>query len=161
MNGKYLRIIDESIRLELNISDIYRIFSSTFLEHCNFWWQLAIEERNHAALLKSTKECFAPMEMVPADLVFPDLELLKSTNDRLELMIEKFSLTPPSQEKAFITAYELEKTAGEMHYQKFMDKKGDYKIEKIFQDLNGHDKDHAQRILSRMSQYQIEHTIDS
>jgi ferritin len=154
MDEKLLQIIDESIRLELNVSNVYRIFSSLFTEHCNFWWQLAIEEKNHAALLKSVKECFVPIKKVPVGMMSPDLKLLKDTNSKIEMLIKEYRVNPPTLENAFNIAYNLEQSAGEVHYQTFMKKIENQCVEKIFQQLNGDDRDHAQRIFSYMENMQ-------
>jgi hypothetical protein len=161
MDKRLLQIVDESIQLELNVSDLYKLFSYTFQEHRDFWWRLVIEEKNHAALLKSVKECFAPIGMVPIGLLFPDLKLLKDTNNKIEMLVAKYKLDPPSRKEAFDTAYQLEQSAGEMHYQTFMERKGVDKVEKIFRELNGDDRDHAQRIHLQMSCYRSDHTINS
>ncbi len=158
MDKRLLQMVDESIQLELNVSDLYKLFSSMFPEHRDFWWRLVIEEKNHAALLKSVKECFAPMGMVPMGFLFPDLELLKDTNNKIEMLVIKYKRDPPSLKEAFNTAYLLEQSAGEIHYQTFMERKEDNKVEKIFRELNGNDRDHALRIHSQMSSYRIEHT---
>ena len=44
MNKKLSQLIDESIKLELNVAKIYMFFSDTFPEDSNFWWQLGLEE---------------------------------------------------------------------------------------------------------------------
>jgi rubrerythrin len=150
VDERILQIIDESIQLELNVSNVYKIFASLFSEHRNFWWRLVIEEKNHAALLKSLQECFVPVKMVPVCLLCPDLKMLKDTNDKIEMLVKEYKVDPPSLKKAFDTAYNLEQSAGEIHYQTFMQKLTNQRVEKIFQELNGDDKDHAQRILSYM-----------
>ena len=157
MDERLLQIIDESIQLELNVSHVYKMFSSLFSEHRDFWWQLVIEEKNHASLLKSVKECFVPIKMVPIGLLSPDLKVLKDTNDKIEKLVKEYEIDPPSLKKAFNTAYSLEQSAGEIHFQTFMKKSENYRVEKIFRELNGDDRDHAQRIFSYMTFHQIEH----
>ncbi len=154
MDKKLVQIIDESIYLELNVSRLYRIFAFAFSEYYIFWWRLVMEEQNHAALLKSVKECFVPINRVPIDLLAPEAELLKDSNNKIELLIKAYELNPPSLTEAFNTAYAVEQSAGEIHYQTFMEKRPEQPVEKIFQKLNGDDKDHAQRIISFMSPFQ-------
>lgn len=151
MSEKLLQILDESIRLELSVANLYKIFSSFFQEYRGFWWRLVIEEQNHAALLRSVKECFIPINMIPTGLLSPDLQLLKDTNKTIERMVEKYKTDHLSLEEAFNIAYKLEKCAGEIHYQTYMEKKDEPRVEKIFQELNGDDKDHAMRILLQMN----------
>ncbi len=43
MNKKLSQLIDESIKLELNVAKIYMFSSETFSEDSDFWWQLGLE----------------------------------------------------------------------------------------------------------------------
>ena len=52
----------------------------------------------------------------------------------------------PSFEDAYYEAIKLESSAGEFHFQVLMTEESDSKIVKIFQKLNGDDKDHNKRI---------------
>ena len=62
----------------------------------------------------------------------------------------------PSREDAFNLALKLAQSAGEIHFQQFMEKSSGSKLDLIFKRLNGDDKDHAMRILSYMKDYGIE-----
>ena len=44
--------IDESIQLELNISELYMIFNQAHTEDADFWRKLAEEELNHAEIVR-------------------------------------------------------------------------------------------------------------
>ena len=61
-------------------------------------------------------------------------------------LINKFNQKPPTREKALSTAYKLENSAGELHFQQFMNTESDDTVAKVFQHLNADDKDHAERI---------------
>jgi hypothetical protein len=56
MENIFSLIADESINIEFNISELYLIFHRAFSEHEDFWWQLALEEKNHAGLIKTAKQ---------------------------------------------------------------------------------------------------------
>jgi len=43
MDKKLSEMIDEAIKVELNVSTIYEIFSKSFVEDSDFWSQLVIE----------------------------------------------------------------------------------------------------------------------
>jgi len=150
MNKEFTALFDESVKLEHHVADLYFLFHELFLEDKAIWWQLALEERNHAALIRSGKEFFKPLGKFPHELLAPVLQHLKDTNSRLSSQIKKLKETSPSREEAFKIALEIENSAGELHYQKFMDRKVNSKLQDIFQQLNKDDKDHAKRISSYM-----------
>lgn len=143
-------IINESIILELNISDLYLLFNSLFPQDSNFWWQLTLEEKNHAALIRSGKEFFVMQDIFPDDILDGSFEELKNTNNYLLSLIKKYKATTPTREIAFNTAHKIENSAGELHYQLFLEKEAKSKADTIFQKLNNDDRDHAIRIRSYM-----------
>jgi len=153
MNKDFAAIIDESIKLELHAADLYFLFHKLFLEDADFWWKLVLEEKGHAALIRSAKETFEPIGKFPHDLLAPVLKELIDTNSRLDSLIKKYEETSPSREEAFNIAFEIENSAGELHFQKFMDKKVDSKIDEMFKQLNRDDLDHAKRISSYMASH--------
>ena len=149
------RIVDESIQLELNIAKLYISFHETFPEHGDFWWALHIEENNHAALIRSVKEHFVPSGQFPSDLLSSKLNELKETNSKIALLIKRYEHQPPTEAETFNVALELEESAGEIHFQKFMDKEEDSILYKIFQKLNRDDKNHALRLRSYMDTHDL------
>ena len=52
------QLLEESIKLELNVSKLYGIFSSAFPEDADFWKKLSLEEENHAVLIKLVRVNF-------------------------------------------------------------------------------------------------------
>ncbi|MDH3974266.1 MAG: hypothetical protein OEV42_08305 [Deltaproteobacteria bacterium] len=147
------KIMDESIKLELNISKLYTLFLRIFPEHRDFWWTLSIEEKNHASLLLAGKHHFARFSMMPENMLAAKLEKLEMINDELELLIYKLARIPPSEEDAFDLAIGIEESAGEVHFQNFMQKRSDKPLEKIFHKLNSGDEDHADRIRRYKAKY--------
>lgn len=154
------KLIDESITLEKNIGRLYEVFAKLFPEDKNFWWELVLEEKNHAAILRAGKESYLEVNFFPDDILANSPEKLSSINKELKLLIDKFEKKSVSRETAFTIAYKLEKTAGEIHFQEYMDKKPESEMDRIFQQLNRDDKDHAERILSYMENNNI-HTEDT
>jgi len=150
MEAGFLEIVDESINLELNASRLYTLFHETFPEHAGLWWGLVVEEKNHAALLRSIKECFAPAEIFPAELLASSLQVIQKNNAELLRLIKQFEKVPPTVEESFRVALELEQSAGEAHYQQFMGRQVESRIDLIFQKLNKEDKNHAERLLAYM-----------
>ena len=155
MNNDVTSLIEESINLELNVSKIYTHFYKLFPDDAAFWWKLVVEEKNHAALIRSGKEYFEPLRKFPHDLLAPLLQILKDANSRLDSLIKKYEETPPSREEAFNIALKTEESAGELHFQKFMDKEANSTTDNIFKELNKGDKDHAKRIRCYMEEHGI------
>jgi hypothetical protein len=147
-------LADESITQELLVSEMYLLFHAIFPEDAPFWWRMVEEERNHAALIRSACEYFAPVDRFPEKLVIQNLSLLRETNKKLRTLLETLSKDPPTRREALSTALELETLAGELHFQQFIDDKNLSAVEKIFRQLNGHDVEHADRIRVYMEQHE-------
>ncbi|MDP6925187.1 MAG: hypothetical protein R2568_08465 [Candidatus Scalindua sp.] len=141
--------------LELNVSELYKIFSEAFSEHAGFWWKLVLEEKNHAALIRSGKDHYEPVNKFPTDLISSKLSVLEDTNAKIILLIKEYASNTPSEEEAFNIALELEQSGGEIHYQTFMEKGKAETISRVFEKLNGDDKDHANRICTYMNNHDI------
>ncbi len=150
----FLTLIDESIRLELIVAELYDIFYNAFPEDASFWWELVIEEKNHASLLKSGKDIFKPADKFPEELLSP-LKQLRDSNREIAKLVEKHRDNPPSREAAFRIAIYLEQAAGEIHYQHFMTHDSASVLSGIFQRLNRNDKNHEERIRSYMASHGI------
>jgi ferritin len=155
MNNDITALAEESINLELNVSEIYYLFHSFFPDDENFWWKLIQEEKDHAALIRGGIEEFEPIGEFPHVILSNSLQDLKETNKKLRSLLKQFKNIPPSRELAFNTALEIEASAGELHFQHFMDKETNSKIDELFQFLNREDKDHAKRIRSYMKDNDI------
>lgn len=148
MNKELALVVDASIQLELNVADLYTLFHEIFPPHASFWWKLCLEENNHAAMLRAAKEQFEPIGKFPAQLFSGKLEDIVNCNNTITGLISKYEASPPSETEAFNIALELEQSAGELHYQEFMENAS--AMDKVFQRLNADDKDHAERIRDYM-----------
>lgn len=140
-----IQLLEEAINLEMNVSDIYMMFSNSFPDDREFWWQLCVEEKNHAALLKAGIE-FVSANMFPEELLFARIEDLQKVNSELTRIKEEYGLRPPSRHEALRLALKLEDSAGESHFQLVMENEADSAAAKLFQKLNDDDKDHSRRI---------------
>jgi rubrerythrin len=146
MNEKLIRVLQESIELELKIAELYQLFHNVFPQDNEFWWNLILEEKNHAALLRTLKEVFLPIGKFPVRLLSTSLHEFQQTNAAITETLQKCRAVPPSRTEAYHIAYALEQSAAELHYQKFMANAPDSDIDRLFQQLNNHDKDHAARL---------------
>ena len=151
MNVLLSEIVEESIKLELNISHLYNLFSVIFPEDTYFWEKLSAEEKNHASLIKTGKEVLLSCDEFPDEVLAPTLQEVIETNKKLLSMFKEFKDTPPSRKSAFKMAISLEESAGEIHFQYAMEKHPTSEYLKIFQNLCKDDKDHAQRIREYMN----------
>ncbi len=154
MKKQLSQLIEESIRLELNIADIYMVFYNTFPEDSDFWWKMTSEEKSHANLIKSGRDTF--LDQFPSKLLAPSLQKLCNINNKLASLLKEYKENPPSREAAFNIALKIEKSTGELHFQLAMEKSFTSGIMKIFQELNNEYKDHANRIRTYMSDKGIE-----
>jgi hypothetical protein len=149
---------EESIKLENNAANLYKLFHSQFPEDADFWWKLYLEEKNHAVLITSGKE-FAAVDEFPNEIFAESVDELKKTNEYLTELAEKFTESPPSRQQAFAAALEVEMSAGELHFQRFMENSGGAWFGDIFRKLNTDDKDHAKRVRAYAKKHDI--AIDS
>lgn len=159
MSDDLQQLIEESIRMELYVAKVYLGFHHRFHEDANFWWKIAIEEENHAALLLSGGKYFLDAGMFPAELVETSLATLKNLNKELECIIRYEEESPLTRSAAFNLAIKLEESAGEIHYQHAMhETEHPSEAIKLFQGLNEADVNHAERILNYMRRNSIEVT---
>lgn len=145
MKDNILENIDAAIALEFALSKLYEYFSERFPKEKNFWDELHIEEINHASLLKTVKD-FSKIKIIPEALIMDNIEEYEKTIEKIEnSMNEEFI---PDLNSAFEFAYSLEKSSGEIHFQKAITNEDPDEISKIFIYLNRQDLNHASRILN-------------
>ena len=155
MNSHYQEIIEESIRLELNVAALYMVFFEQLPADSDFWWKLVIEEKNHASLLKSIRDIFMDVTGIPEDIFAESVEDVRKANSAVEELTENYRKSRPTREEAFNAALSLEETAGEIHFQGFMSGDANDSISRVFKQLNGEDRDHAHRLREYMEIYGI------
>jgi hypothetical protein len=150
LSEELTQLINESIKLEGNVADLYMIFYEAFPEDCAFWYQLHMEEKNHASIIQSARETWLSGRELPVELLPPSLDDLLKLNGKLGSLLEEYKNNPPSREIAFNVALELEESAGEAHFQDSMDQPPTSPLMELFQMLTGDDKKHASRIRTYM-----------
>lgn len=138
-------LAEESIRLELNVAELYRIFSTAPEDH-DFWWQLHLEEKSHASLLRSARDSFLKRGKFPTSLVASSIDELHKSNEKVEKLIQNCKSKPLDRHETCRVAIELENESGELHFTQFMDKDAENSLETVFQQLNRDDKEHEKRI---------------
>jgi hypothetical protein len=150
MDKELSRILDETIQLELNIADLYASFGHAFSEDKEFWSLLAVEERNHAALLTSGKMESLHRGHFPAKALTTNLDALIKVNKEIKALVKKHQRKPPSRASAFEIAIKVEESTGEMDFSCFMEQAADSLAMKFFSRVNSEDRDHARRLRNYM-----------
>lgn len=151
------QLIEESIRLELNVAEVYLGFHHRFHEDADFWWQLVIEEKRHAALLRNGMQHFLDTRIFPGELACASLESLVNVNHELERILKQEKEAPMPREAAFNLAIKLEQSAGEIHFQHAMQEtESPSEAIHLFSGLNGDDRDHTDKIRNYMRREGIE-----
>ena len=155
MHPEFETLIEEAIQLELNVADLYLLFHHQLKEDSAFWWELAIEEENHAALLKTVKQMKDDSLEIPDEMLPDNTADLIQSNREIKLAIAKFS-EHIDRKAAFNYAYQLENAAGEWHFNAFMKDRTESEMANVFRKLNGADLHHAERIRAYMHAHHIE-----
>ena len=152
--GKLTALIDEAIKLEENMAELYTAFHRMFKEGADpgFWWKLALEERSHAALLQTEKQYGLPGGLFPKDVVATTLGELEEANARVRYQLEQNKSAPPTRKEALSFALNTEVSAGEYHFQAALEKKPENRALELFQKLADDDRDHARRLREYMEQ---------
>lgn len=138
--------LNEAIHLELNIADLYQLFSVKFPEDHSFWWKLSMEEMGHAAMIETLNDIYFPTTESSNETVQELTLSLDLLNKSIKEKIENYKMKMPMRFEAFQYALELENSAGESHFEKFMTENTDSSMVYIFQKLNGEDINHAIRL---------------
>lgn len=148
-------LLEESIKIERGIGDLYFLFAQLYKEDKKFWELLASEEDTHAQVLEGLRP-WAAMGSNVDELLLPDFKEIKARNISIKKVFDQVRKKTPPREMAFNAAYQLELTASELHYQKIITKDTENKLLLSMQELGGADKDHIKRIKKRMDSLGIE-----
>ncbi len=146
MENQYTPLFDEAIRVEKNIASFYALCATHFKEDQVFWKTLSEEEEHHAKILESGLELLLEENLFPNAILDLDIKELKATNDKLEKKISQCHGNRLNKKETYSYALELEQASLEFFFQQTTSGKSDEKAIKIFDNLVGFDKDHAQRI---------------
>ncbi len=156
MDKDLFALLDKSITQELQMADLYRSFSYTFAEDKEFGHQLAVEEQNHAALLKSARRDFVDEGWFPPEMLSANLDALTKSNQEIQQVIKEHGRKNLSRTAAFQIALKLEALTGEVDFERAMGKQADSPALKLFQKLNRGENNHARRIRKYMRENGID-----
>ncbi len=150
MDKELSRILDKTIQLELNVADLYLSFSRAFSEDKDFWLRLAVEEKNHAALLRTGKLESAEKRRFPAKALTTNFDALIKANKNIKALVKKHKQKPPSRASAFEIAIKVEESTGEIDFSCFLAQETGSIALKLFGRVNSEDRDHARRLRNYM-----------
>lgn len=139
-------ILERLVEIELKTSDLYTIFRNAREEDAEFWSGLALEEINHASIIKGAISSFVEEGLYPVEVPPPTLAELNQVVRRLNQLLAKFRKRPPTRASTFRIALEIEDSSGEVHYQRAVEATPQTVFLEMFQKLNAGEADHAQRI---------------
>jgi len=74
------QLMDESIKLERNVADVYKIFLTTFPEDSELWSKLIREEEKHADVIQSMRSSLLLLRQFPSGILTSSMKMLKKTN---------------------------------------------------------------------------------
>ncbi len=148
-------LLEKSVQLERLVAELYLLFAGQFLQDAPFWLQLCEEEKQHAHLLESIRSSLAEVNRSVSKIVASSVDDLRQSIKELETFTETCRNAALTRELAFHAAIRFEESAGEIHYQEFMESNPGTPIYNIFRQLNKDDKDHAERIRSYMKEKNI------
>jgi hypothetical protein len=155
MTTRIEELFDESIKLEKNMSELYSLYAKLFEDDGEFWSQLKTEEDAHAAILTALSGIYVPLERHPDELLTQDLGILKDSNEGISATIGRYREQPPDKREAYGFAVELEKSAGELQYQKAISMSTESRELQGIQKVNADCRDHAARICERIKELEL------
>ncbi len=150
---KLKEVIEYAVKVEELVGELYEFFAEIFKEDFEFWYKIATEEEQHASIIKGAEELLIKQSNYYTEALSSIHEKLKNDVEQLRKIVDDNKANPPDRKGAFELAKKLENSAAELHFQKFITKSPDSKLEEVFQTLAQADKDHAERI----EQYIKEH----
>ena len=150
------QLIDQSILLERNVGNLYLLFYKRLAQDKAFWLQMMVDEREHEALLKAAQAAVGSSDNFPADLLSDKLETISQTNQRILGLHDQYQKDPPSRQEAFRVALDLEKMAGEIHFNEAMHKDLAGGLVKTLQKLVHDDNAHYEKIANYMKEVGLE-----
>lgn len=137
------------IDFESAISEIYMEFSRMFPNDKEFWWRIAMEEKNHAAIIQSGRDVFNSMGLFPVELTSLSVGYLKEALEEKKTLLSRVKEQPQNltRKKAVAIAIKIEERDIENIFQELMKIHPELKSIKVFQTLNKETCDHAVRLL--------------
>lgn len=139
----YRAKVEEYMRLELNMSDLYSLYQKLFPEDRDFWEKMVEEELRHARIIEML---LGLPDKLPDNLLDPNHESMVEANKNVVETINCYKKNPPSRKEAYQKAIYFENSAGELHYTNVLSLPKESQELESFRKLNQCDKSHCQEI---------------
>lgn len=142
-----IELMGKVATLELIYSKIYLLFSRLYPDDSKLWWDLSMEETQHASIAEAGMK-FIPSGNFPIDFIKLSIGLIEKEVEENNLLLKslKEGSQKSTQVEAFEIALNIEKQNVEYIYQELMDREAKNTAEKIFQELNKDSADHIIKI---------------
>lgn len=149
------QILDEAIKLELSLSQLYLLFKAHHPKDKAFWNSMAMEELGHADRLGLLKKSLSEEGKKTEQYTDVDFVKIRANNIQAQRLIDEFD-SGVSRELAFRTAVKLENSASEEHYRIVFNSEIESRLTKVFQSLSLEDKKHYNRLLDYIEKKNIQ-----
>ena len=139
------KLVDQFVKQELLIGELYRLFAMRYFEYRDFWTTMAVEENQHAALLKRMVESDTNNRIILSNGELRSSSLDSSINN-LHKIISEFEddINFPIS-RAVVIALQLEKSLWERKVFQYFE--GDSEdVRKIMTSLNLEQEIHIKKI---------------
>lgn len=140
--------------IEVLVSDIYLRFSELFEDDREFWWRLSMEERAHAALIKSGMETFDPLHLFPKELLSIPTEEIDRSIEAKKTLLRAIDAHESAMDRmeALKAAVKIEEDDVESRFQQLMEKTdAQSPVYRLFKLLNKDSDEHANRIKAHIA----------
>jgi hypothetical protein len=137
-------VVEEAIRYEHNLAELYNEFSSLFDQDTELWWGLSVSEKEHAMLLESGRALFR--DEFARDTVPADLEAMRASNASLESILEGLRSETPSRVEAFRISLDLERDANELTLHRILRIDAEQQADEIVTRIRREDSAHEEAV---------------
>lgn len=139
------RFYEEAMQMELNISHLYKLFSSLFEVDKEFWNQIAQEEETHASMIRLMEQSFINASKV----MINDLNIsrLRDINRRINAFISQVELEGIDRVTAFDVAVKLEHQVYELQFREIFQGLKIEGIKDLFAVLADKDLEHQNKLM--------------
>jgi hypothetical protein len=144
------QIFCQLIEIEEDAAKLYRSFGVLYPADSILWYQLAVEEDQHANLLRMHRKSIEDLPASGEYLLATPIETLYRINSRMQDILLVCGRQPTTRGNCFAIALQIEQSLREIHLQNARGSADDAMTVQIFHTLTTEDSDHANRIRRHM-----------
>ena len=152
LNSDQKELIDQFVKQELLICELYKLFAKRYPEYNDFWTAMAIEEHQHASLLNRMTESDSNNKILFSNGELRSSSLDSSINNLKKIIHEFKNDNNFSISQAVIIALQLEKSLWERKVFQCFEGDSD-EVRKIMVSLNLEQEIHIKKIDRFASQF--------